>query len=76
MKELLEKYERIVFDNELEFIQTFLQAHHIWDDVLEIYFGSYHTEVKFLISSGDICVDYIKTDSLLKWCEKYEDTHP
>lgn len=77
MKELLEKYEEIIYSNEKEFLQEFLEDHHIaWDDLVAVYFGSCYTEVKFLISSGETCADYIKTDALLKWCERYEHTHP
>lgn len=76
MKKLLEKYESIIFNNEEEFIEEFLKDYDIfWDDLIAVYFGSNYTEVKFSIPSGETCVDYIKTDELLEWCEQYENTH-
>lgn len=77
MKALLEKYEEIIYNNEEKFLKEFFEDHYIaWDDLLIVYFGSDTSEVKFLISSGETCVDYIKTDELLEWCEQYENTHP
>ena len=70
MKDLLKRYEWIIYNNEKDFIQEFLEDYHITcGDLIAVYFGSDSTEVKFLISSGETCVDYIETDRLLEWCE-------
>lgn len=76
MKELLEKYEEIIYNNATEFLKEFLVEYNISEDYLiAVYFGSGYTEVKFLVSSGETCVDYVRTSELLEWCEQYENTN-